>query len=139
MTEPLQEMAEIYRTYLFDGFRWDTEGLFALFGDMIWHRPAMVILRPTRHRCGRCLLDRLDALHQEPAETGRARQAKEEAYEISLKARINRYRANLTPAAIEDGSLIGVDQKSGAAGSSDRQGRQASHAGAGAPPAAARR
>ena len=113
LTEPLQEMAEIYRTYLFDGFRWDTQGLFALFGDMIWHRPAWSFFGPIGIAAGGVYWTAWTLFTNSPLkQVARGKPTKKRA--ISLKARINRYRANLTPAAIEDGSLIGVDQKSGA-------------------------
>ena len=130
LTEPLQEMAEIYRTYLFDGFRWDTVGLFALFGDMIWHRPAWSFFGPLGIAAGRRLLDRLDAFHEKPAEAGGARQAIKEARDQHQGA------DQPLPRQSDSGRDRGRQpdrrrSEKRRAGPSDRQGRQASHAGAG--------
>ena len=69
-SEPLHAMAEIYRDYLFAGFRWDTEGLFQLFRQMIWHRPAWWFFAPLGIAAGGLYLDGMDTLHQEPAQAG---------------------------------------------------------------------
>lgn len=111
-TEPLHAMAEIYRDYLFAGFRWDTEGLFQLFSQMIWHRPAWWFFAPLGIAAGGLYWTAWTLFTKSPLkQVAHGRAASKRS--ISLRARINRFFANRRPAAIDGGSLIGVDQTNG--------------------------
>ena len=111
-SDPLQAMAEIYRDYLFAGFRWDTDGLFDLFGRMLWHRPAWAFFGPLGVAAGGFYWTAWTLFTKSPLkQVARGRQTKKR--EVSLWARINRFRAHRRPAAVKGGSLIGVEQARG--------------------------
>ena len=111
-TEPLHAMAEIYRDYLFAGFRWDTEGLFHLFRQMIWHRPAWSFFAPLGIAAGGLYWTAWTLFTKSPLkQVAHGRSANKRS--ISLWAKMARLRANQRPAAIEGGSLVGVDQANG--------------------------
>ena len=43
---PMKDMAEIYRVYLFDGWTWDTDGLWTYYGKLLAHGPAWSYFSP---------------------------------------------------------------------------------------------
>ena len=64
---PIRDMAEVYRLYLFDGFRWDMDGLGAYYAKMLGYWPSWKYFMPLGVFVGGARLDRLAGLWRKPA------------------------------------------------------------------------
>ena len=111
LLKPIQTMVDIYQEYLFEGRRFDVDGLTALFGRMLWNGPAWPYFAPLGIAAGGlywliwqvCTGSPLKRSSRAKAGVGLAG---------NLLKRWSRHCMNLATADIEGGSRIGMDQKS---------------------------
>ena len=112
LTEPINTMVMIYRDFLFDGFRWDTQGLWTVFGRMLLNGPAWPYFAPLGIAAGGLYWTTWLVTTGSPLKRVARGESGAKA-PLGLLARFAKRRADNANAAIEGGSLLGVDKASG--------------------------
>ena len=109
---PAREMAEIYRIYLFDGSRWDMDGLAAYYTEMLAYWPSWTYFTPLGIFTGGAALTVWQVYGASPLRrTARGKPIRHERR--SLLARWTGRRLPKQPAAVDGGTLLGIDKTSG--------------------------
>ena len=103
-------MVAIYQEYLFEGRRFDIDGLTDLFGRMLWNAPAWPYFAPLGIAAGGFYWLTWQVCTGSPLkQSGRVKTG------VGLAGNLlqgwSRHRMNLAPADTEGGSRLGMDQK----------------------------
>ena len=109
---PLQTMVDIYRDFLFDGHRFDFDGLITLFGRMLLNGSAWPYFAPVGVVAGGLYWIIWQVCTGNPIERSARAKSKRRPF-ASLMTRWGRQRLNHAAADTADGSRIGIDKKSG--------------------------
>ena len=111
VTGPINTMVAIYRDYLFDGHRWDFDGLRTLFGQMLLDGPAWPYFAPLGIAAGG-----LYVTSYHVCTGGQLRQTTQAASRSKtapgLMARAAKRRVDRADAETEEGTLLGIDKPS---------------------------
>jgi len=112
LTGPAREMAEVYRVYLFDGSRWDMNDLAAYYTEMLAYWPSWTYFTPLGIFAGGVALTVWQVYGASPLRrTARGKPMRPERR--SLLAQWAGHRLPKRPAAVDGGTLLGVDKTSG--------------------------
>ena len=110
LTGPLQTMVDIYRDFLFDGHRFDFDGLFALFGRMLLNGPAWPYFGPVGVVAGGLYWIIWQVCTGNPIKRSVRAKSNRGPF-ASLMMRWSRHRMNHADADTADGNRIGIDKK----------------------------
>ncbi len=109
---PALEMAKVYQIYLFDGSRWDMDGLAAYYTKMLAYWPSWKYFTPLGIFAGGAALTVWQIFGASPLRrTARGKPIRLERR--SLLACWADLRLPKQPAAVDGGTLLGVDKTSG--------------------------
>ena len=109
---PIGDMAEVYRLYLFDGFRWDMDGLGTYYTKMLGYWPSWKYFMPLGVFAGGAALTIWQVYGASPLRrTARGKPIRTERR--SLMARWAERRLPKQRAAANGGTLLGVDKIGG--------------------------
>ena len=109
---PMKDMAEIYRVYLFDGWTWDMDGLWAYYGKLLSYAPAWSYFSPLGVFAGGITITAWQLYWSSPLRrTARGKPLKTER--PSWRAWWTTRSMPTVSAAAESGTFMGVDKMTG--------------------------
>ena len=107
---PINTMIQIYREFLFDGHRFDFNGLGVHFGRMLWHVPAWPYFAPIGVTAAGLYSITWQIFTKSPLK--RAAQGKRQrSIGTSFMMRRAKEATNQAPAATENGTLLGIARR----------------------------
>ena len=109
LVEPITTMVAIYRDYLFDGSRWDTAGLWAVFGRMILNGPAWPFFAPIGIAAGGLYWTTWLVTNDSPLKRV-AKGQRGVRMPSRLLAKFAKRRSGDRDAGVSHGTLLGVDK-----------------------------